>query len=66
MTVGQRIKQLRKENQYTARTLGFLAQIHPQTIYNQESNRATPNFWHLQGYAKTFGMSLSEFFEGVE
>lgn len=66
MTVGQRIRQLRRERNLTQENLGANIGIPGHTIYAWEKDKFKPNLHHMCLLLEAFNMSLKEFMKGVE
>lgn len=66
MTVGQKIKQLRKERKWSQMYLGIETELSQTTIYDYEAGRTVPRLKTLALICKAFGVSIDEFMKGVE
>lgn len=61
MTIGEKIKALRKERGWTQTELGEKAGMLAQNISRYEKNKATPRESTLAIFAEVFELPLSEF-----
>ncbi len=61
MTIGEKIKALRKKRGWSQTELGERVGIKPQNISKYEKNKTVPRESTLQVFAEVFQMPLSEF-----
>lgn len=61
MTVGEKIKKLRKERGWSQGELGEKVGIPAQNISRYEKNKATPRESTIAIFAEAFGLPVSEF-----
>ncbi len=61
MTVGEKIKKLRKERSWSQSELGEKVGIPAQNISRYEKNKAAPRETTLAIFAEAFGLPISEF-----
>ncbi len=61
MTVGEKIKKLRKERGWSQSELGEKVGIPAQNISRYEKNKAAPRETTLAVFAEAFGLPVSEF-----
>lgn len=66
MTVGQRIKQIRKERGMTQENLAKTLVIPAGTVKCWEQDKFKPAFSNIRRLLKVFGMTLEEFAKGVD
>jgi transcriptional regulator with XRE-family HTH domain len=60
MTIGQKIKQLRKENGLSRERLADMLFINRTTVLNWENDDNEPHLYSLIGMADIFGVTLDE------
>ena len=65
MTLGQRIRLLRKDKKLNQGELGKLAGLSLPYISDVERDKVNPSVEVISGIANAFDMSLSDFFVGV-
>ena len=63
MTIGNKIKQYRKNKQLTQQQLGDLINKSLRTIQKYEANQVTPSFKVLEEIAKALDVSYNDFFD---
>lgn len=61
MTLGQRIRQLRKQRGLTVAKLAYRAGIHPQAMNHYECDLRQPNVDNLRRIANALGVTLGKF-----
>ena len=66
MTLGQRIRQLRKKRGYSRDDFARMIKSCYFTIYKWEKDSSEPSLYFVTRICKSFGISLDEFMEGVE
>ena len=66
MTIGKRIRTLRKSQKCKVYELAILADISNPYISNIEHDIVNPSYKVLRKIANAFGITLSELFEGVD
>lgn len=66
MSIGSRIAQKRKENNWSQEALGDLLGVSRQAIYKWESDAALPEIEKLLGLSKLFGVSVDWLLGAVE
>ena len=66
MTIGERIKQLREKHQMQIRDLGQASGVFYTLIYRYEKDEHVPEPKTMAKLAGAFGLTLSEFMEGVD
>lgn len=66
LTVGQKIKELREARGWTQLELSLQADKAQSAIWTFESGKYYPKLPDLQRICDAFGMTISEFMEGVE
>lgn len=63
--LGNRIKELRKENRLTQERLALMVGIEQSHLSRIESGSRNPSFDLLEKIAESLGTTLSELFEGI-
>ena len=63
MTIGNKIKQYRKNKQLTQQQLADLTNRSKSTIEKYESNKVTPSFKVLEEIAKALDVNYNDFFD---
>ena len=63
MTIGEKIKELRKQKNLTQEALAAALNIAYQSVSKWENNTATPDISHLVPLANIFGVTLDELFD---
>lgn len=63
MSVGSRIRQLRKAKGITARCLAEMVGVHQQHIFALERGRFSPSLRTLQRIAEALGVTVADLFE---
>lgn len=66
MTILERIDQLRKERGWSVNNLAMEAMLTQSTLNNLYGRNAEPKISTLRAVCGAFGMTLSEFFAGME
>lgn len=66
MKMGERLKQLRKESRLTLVQLSKLSGVAVATLSRMESDKMTGTLDAYSSICKALGISLSEFFQGLE
>lgn len=64
--IGQKLRQLRKDKNYTYRKLAQMTGISSGFICDIEHGRSNPSLETLDKFAVAFNISPKEFFEGGE
>ena len=65
MSIGERLKLLRKQKQWSQNDLAIVSFVSKKTLAEHENNRHLPNIYALYRYAVAFGISLSDLLQGV-
>lgn len=65
MSIGERLKDLRKQKQWSQDDLWRMSDVSIRTIAEHENNRHLPNLFALYRYAIAFGISLSDLLQDV-
>ena len=60
MTLGEKIKELRKDKKITRRKLANKLDVSLNTVYNWENNKFDPSLFNCIVMADAFGVSLDE------
>ena len=66
MTIGERIRILRKEKGWTQSLLGQMVELHGGHIGRYETNKSKPSTKALRKMAEVFGISIDELVRGDE
>lgn len=66
MTIGEKIRKLRKKNNLTQAQLGALAELSTGAIQQYELHKRLPGIQQLWKIAKAMGITMSELVEDVE
>ena len=64
--LGNSIKKLRIKKHWKLETLGVRVGVPASTIYRIECGKSEPKYLTLKSIAKSFNMSLAEFFNYIE
>jgi len=65
MTIDQRLRKLRYQRGWTIRGLAKIALVDHNTIFNVEMGRGNPTWKVIRKLSEAFGLTVSEFLEGV-
>jgi transcriptional regulator with XRE-family HTH domain len=66
MTIGERIKSLRKEKGWSQALLGQMVDLHVGHIGRYEKNKVKPSAKSIKKLAEAFGISINELVRGDE
>lgn len=66
MTLGERLRAIRKERFFTMRDIELYTNINHATITNMENDRNLPSLQVLKRLADFYDMSVQDLFNGVE
>lgn len=66
MTLGQRLKELRCEKEFSQHEIAKLARVAQPTYFAYETDKSTPHINTLDQIARVLGMSLKDLLEGVD
>lgn len=66
MTLGQKIRKLRKEREWKVGELAEKSGISKPTVFDHELGNSSPSWKFVQLYAKAFGITIQQLVEGVE
>jgi DNA-binding XRE family transcriptional regulator len=64
MTIGEKIKELRKDNLWTRGQLAYKAKVHENSIFLWERGSCEPNIQSCIALADVFGVTLDELCRG--
>ena len=60
MTIGTKIKQLRKKKAMFSYEVAEKLKVSPQTVVNWENNYKQPSLKHIRSLASLFGVEITE------
>lgn len=60
MTIGEKIKELRKEKGWTQSELAHKAMTHENSVFQWETGKNEPSIYHCIALADVFGVTLDE------